>query len=143
MSVEVSVVRKRLRHAIDAARREAAERRTRTEAATRAYDRFLEERAIPAFRTVAAALRGEGLAFDVRTPSEGASLVSDRNRGDTIELALDRTTDPPSPAISVTRARGSRILRAERPVRPGSPIDDITEDDVIDVLLEELKPWMA
>ena len=143
MSVDVSLVRKRLRHAIDAARREAAERRTRTDAAARAYDQFLEERAVPAFRSMAAALRGEGITFDVLTPSGGVSLVSDRNRGDVIELELDRTTDPPSPAVSVTRVRGSRIVRSERALRQDSPIEEITADDVIEMLLEELKPWMA
>lgn len=143
MSAEISLVRKRLRHAIDAARRQAADRRTRTEAAEQAYQQFLERTAVPAFRMVAAALRGEGMAFDVLTPSAGVSLVSAHQRGDVIELELDRTVDPPSPNVVVTRVRGSRVVRSERPVRQEVEIADLTEDDVIELLLDELKPWMA
>ncbi len=143
MSADVSLVRRRLRHAIDAARRAGAERRTRTDAAERVYEQFLEGTAIPAFRVVAAALRGEGIGFDVLTPSGGVSLVSARQRSDVIELELDRTTDPPAPNILVTRVRGSRVVRSERPVREDAAMEDLTEDDVIEMLLEELRPWLA
>ncbi len=143
MSADVSLVRKRLRHVIDAARRAGAERRTRTDAAERAYDQFLETTAVPAFRVVAAALRGEGMAWDVLTPSGGVSLVSTRQRGDVIELELDRTTDPPSANVIVTRVRGSRNMRSERPVRQDTALEQLSEDDVIEMLLDELKPSLA
>ena len=61
---EVGLVRKRLRAEIDAARRAAATRRERAVAVTRAFDTFLTDTAIPAFRAMANVLRVEGIPFD-------------------------------------------------------------------------------
>ena len=115
---------------MDAARRDAATRRERASAAARAYEEFLEERAIPAFRAMANVLRAEGIPFEVMTPSGGARLVADSNRDDVIELELDTSLDPPQPLVITMQTRGSRILRTERLVKEGSPISEITEDDV-------------
>jgi hypothetical protein len=88
-------------------------------------------------------LKSEGLPFEVMTPSGGVRLVSDRNRDDALEIELDPTLDPPQPLLSVVQSRGSRILRTERLVKEGSPIADISEDDVIELLVEQLKPWLG
>jgi hypothetical protein len=141
--MDVGHVRKRLLAAIDASRREAAARRLRAEAASRAYDEFLERTATPVFRDMAIALRAHGLPFEVMTPSGGLRLVSTRNRDDAIELELDTTRDPPTPMVSVTRVRGSRSLRTERPVKPDTSIEQLGDEDVLAMLLEELKPWLA
>jgi hypothetical protein len=45
--------------------------------------------------------------------------------------------------VTITRARGSRVLRRERPVKPGTPLAQLTEDDVVEMLLEELRPWLV
>jgi hypothetical protein len=127
---------------MDAARRSAAERRTRADSAREAYDRFLDDRAVPVFRTVANILKSEGLAFDVMTPSGGVRLVPERTREDGIELTLDATSDPPRPALTVVRSRGSRSVRSEQPLKDGAPIDALTEDDVAAALLDALVPWM-
>ena len=66
--MEVSEVRRRLRGVVEQAKRHAAERRARNDDASRAYDTFLAEVAIPAFHTVAQALTGEGYRFKVFTP---------------------------------------------------------------------------
>jgi hypothetical protein len=136
-------VRKRLKTAIEAARRAAATRRERATAAMREYEEFLESRAVPAFRTVANVLRAERLPFEVMTPSGGVRLVADKNRDDAIDLELDTTLDPPQPLLSVVQSRGSRVLRTERLVKEGSPISDISEDDVIELLIDQLKPWLG
>jgi len=136
-------LRKRLKAAIEAARRASATRRERATAAAREYDEFLETRAVPAFRAIANILRSEAIFFEVMTPSGGARLVSDKNRDDMIELELDTTLDPPQPLLSVVQSRGSRVLRTERLVKEGSPISDISEDDVIDLLIDQLKPWLG
>lgn len=141
--VDPAKVRKRVRSAIDAARRESAARRERASAASRDYEEFLETRAVPAFRLMANILRAEGIPFEVMTPSGGVRLVSDRNRDDAIELELDTTLDPPQPLLSVVQSRGSRVLRTERPVKEGAPISSISEDDVIDLLIDQLKPWLG
>lgn len=136
-------LRKRIKVAIEAARRAAATRRERSAAASRDYETFLETRAVPAFRSIANVLRSEGLPFEVMTPSGGVRLVSDKNRDDALELELDSTLDPPQPLLSVVQARGSRVLRTERLVKDGAEINDISEDDVIDLLIEQLKPWLG
>ena len=139
---EVGLVRKRLRAEIDAARRAAATRRERADAVTRAFDTFLTDTAIPAFRAMANVLRVEGIPFEAQTPAGGVRLVSDRNRDDSLAIALDDTQDPPQPMMISTRTRGSRMLRTERPLKEGVEVDRITEDDVIERLLEELRPWL-
>jgi len=140
---DVALVRKRVRAAIDAARRDHDQRRTRVADATRLYDAFLEASAAPAFRTVASALKGEGLGFEVMTPAGGVRLVSERHRDDAIAIELDTSTDPPRPMVTITRARGGRSLRSERAVKADTSLAELTEDDVIDMLVEELRPWLA
>jgi hypothetical protein len=140
---DVGVIRKRVRFAIDAARRDQVERRGRAAEAAKVYDSFLESAATPAFRTLANILKAEGLSFDVMTPSGGVRLASDRNRDDAIELELDSSADPPEPLVTITRARGSRVLRRERPVKHGTPLGQLTEDDVVEMLIEELRPWLV
>jgi hypothetical protein len=140
---DVGIVRKRVRFAIDAARRDQVERRARAAETAKAYESFLESAAAPAFRMLANVLRAEGLQFDVMTPSGGVRLASDRNRDDAIELELDSSADPPEALVTITRARGSRVLRRERPVKHGTPLAQLTEDDVVEMLLEELRPWLV
>jgi hypothetical protein len=139
---DVAQLRKRVRAAIDAARREDTERKTRTAEATRAYEVFLDTIAIPAARQVAMALRAEGVPIDVTTPSGAVRLVSERRRGDGVEISLDGGTDPPSVLVTITRMRGSRHLQADRPLKSEAPIAALTEDDVIEMFLEVLKPWL-
>lgn len=141
---DVALIRKRIQKAIEQARRRAADRRARVQEARHAYDEFLETRAIPAFRSVAMVLKAEGLAWEVMTPSGEVRLVPDRRREDSIALAFDATADPPQPIVSVTRGQGGRILHHERPVKPGTPsAAALTEDDVVEMLAEELGPWLG
>jgi hypothetical protein len=141
---DVAQIRKRIQRAIEQARREAADRRARVHEAERAYDEFLETRAIPAFRSVAIVLKAEGLAWEVMTPSGEVRLVPDRRRDESIALSFDATAEPPQPLVSITRGRGSRILPAERPIKAGTPASSaLTEDDVVDMLVEELRPWLG
>ena len=141
---DVAQIRKRLQKAIERERREAAERRVRVHEAQRVYEEFLENRAIPAFRAVAIVLKSEGLSWEVMTPSGEVRLVPDRRRDESIALAFDPTADPPQPMVSITRGRGSRTVHAERPVKAGTPSSSaLTEDDVVEMLLEELRPWLA
>jgi len=140
---EVGLVRRRLRTEIDAARRAAATRRERAAAVSRAFDAFLAETAIPAFRLLANVLRVEGIPFEAQTPSGSVRLVSDRNRDDVIAIVLDDSQDPPQPMVVSTRSRGSRMIRTERPLKEGADVDRITEDDVIERLIEELRPWLG
>jgi hypothetical protein len=141
--MDVALIRKRLKAEIEQARRAAAERRERAKAATRAYEQFLDETAIPAFRQLATVLRAEGIPFEVQTPSGGVRLVPERSRDEGIALELDPTHDPPQVMISSTRAWGSRVVQHERAVKERTAIDRLTEDDVFEQLFDELRPWLG
>jgi hypothetical protein len=136
--LEVSEVRRRLLAAIDRARQAAAERRVRTDAAARDYEAFLGQRAAPVFHQFAAALKGEGHGFTVFTPASSIRLASERSPEEFIELVLDDSADPPAVLGRTTRGRGRRTVSSERALGSGAPIADLTEDDVLAFLLEQI-----
>jgi hypothetical protein len=140
---DIGLIRKRLRTEIDQARRSAAERRERSTAASRAYQAFLDDIATPAFRQMATVLRAEGILFEMQTPSGAVRLVADRSRDDVIQLELDESQDPPQALLISTRNRGSRMIRTERAVKERAAIDKITEDDLIERLFDEIRPWLG
>ena len=140
--MDTSEVRRRLRGAIDAARAQAAARRERADAASRAYDAFLAEHAAPAFHTFANALAAEGHLYKVFTPAGSVRLASQKSQDDYIEVVLDNETDPPHVLGRVSRGRGRRNLSTERPVRRGTAVSDLTQDDVFEFLLEEIVPFL-
>ena len=142
MTVEVSRVRNRLRRAIDGARDQALQRRQHVAEAERAYQVFLDEVATPLVRQVANALKVEGYAFTVFTPGNGLRLASDRGRDDYIEFALDDTNEPPQVVTRISRTRGSRTLNEERPVKPGTSPDAISDEELLDFLLDALEPFL-
>lgn len=136
--MEVSEVRRRLRAAVDDARKAAAERRGRTDAAARDYEEFLGQRAIPVLHQLAAALTAEGHLFKVFTPAGSVRLASERSHEEFIELALDDSSNPPTVVGRTSRGRGRRMISSERPVRQGVAIADLTEEDVLAFLLGEI-----
>jgi hypothetical protein len=140
---DVALLRRDLLRTIEAARRDAARRRQAREAARTAYETFLVEQAIPVFRAFASALKAEGLPFEVMTPQGGIRLVPERSREDAIELELDGELDPPQVILRTTRTRGSRTLRAEMPLRDGTPVDQLSEDDVVRALMGAIGAWVA
>ena len=141
---DVAAVRKRVRTAIDQARRDQAERRTRVAEAQANYETFLQTAAIPIFRMLANVMKSEGnLNFEVMTPAGGVRLQSERNREDAIQMELDTTADPPQPLVTITRMRGSRVIQTDRSIKGSNPLARLTEDDVLEMLLEELRPWLV
>ena len=140
--MEVAQVRKRLKSAIDAARTRAQERRQRTAAADTAFATLLEDVATPLFRQMANALKAEGQTFTVFTPGGSVRLASDRSRDDFIDLALDTSGDKPQVLGRISFTRGSRTIDQERPVRAGAAPDEITEDELLEFLVDALEPWL-
>jgi hypothetical protein len=140
--MEISQVRKQLKTAIDRARVGAQQRRQRTAEAERAYATFLETVATPVMRQVANALKAEGYAFTVFTPGGGLRLASDRSRDDYIEFALDSSLERPQVVARTSQTRGSRTIEDERILRKGTPIEAITEEQVLEFLLDVLEPWL-
>lgn len=140
--MEVSLVRNRLNRAIEAARQRGQQRRELTAATERSYDTFLQDVATPVTRMVANTLKVENYAFTVFTPGGGLRLASDRGRDDYIEFALDAAADPPQVVGHIRHTRGSRTLNEERPIKPGTPPEALSEEDVLTFLLDALGPWL-
>ena len=140
--MEVSDVRRRLRSAIEDARRRVTERRARVDDATRAYERFLTNIAVPAFNQLAQALVAEGYRFKVNTPGQTVRLVPDRATEEFIEFALDSEHDSPAIVARTVRGRGRRMTSSERTIAEDLRIAELTEQDVVDVLCEELLPFL-
>jgi hypothetical protein len=140
--VEVSEVRRQLKHAIDRAKARAQRKRNDAADAERAYATFLEEIATPTTRMLANVLKAEGYLFTVSTPSGGLRLASDRGRDDYIELMLDGSGDKPTVVGRVRHTRGSRTLEDERPIKAGASPQDLTEGDVLSFLVVALEPWL-
>ena len=136
--MEVSEVRRRVRAAIESARREAQERRVRNDRAALEYQDFLRDRAVPLFQTVASALVAEGYRFKVFTPADSVRLASETSGNDFIELTLDATADPPTVSGRTSRGRGSRLVDRQRPVKEDKAIADLSDEDVLGFLMEEI-----
>jgi hypothetical protein len=142
VGIEISELRKRVRAAIEQSRRAAAARRAEVDEATAAYETFLTQMAEPLVQMLANALRAEGYPFTVFTPRGGLRLASGRSGEDFIEFVLDTTARPPVALLRVNRGRGRRVLQHERPIRGEERISQLTEEDVIAALLEEIGPFV-
>jgi hypothetical protein len=140
--MEVSDVRRRLRAAIEGARARAAERRARTDEASRAYEAFLAAIAVPAFHTVVNALVGEGYRFKVITPGRAVRMSPERQSEDFLELSLDTERDVPAVVLLTTRGRGRRLVTTERVLSEGANIPVLTDELVVTALLDELLPFI-
>lgn len=142
MTMEVSDIRRRLRAAIDRARLLSSERRARDAQAARDYEQFLEQRAVPVFHQVSAALVAEGHLFKVFTPAGSVRLASERSPDEFIELALDDSADPPEVVARTSRGRGRRMISSVRAMKDRTPIASLTEEDVLAFLLQEIVPFV-
>ena len=137
--MEISVVRKRLTETIERAKKQAGERRGRSDQAARDFELFLQKVAVPLFRQVANALKADGYAFTVFTPTGSVRLMSDRVAEDYIELTLDSADDPPRVMGQISHTRGRRVVDAERAI--GAP-ETITEEELLEFLLKELEAFV-
>ena len=140
--MEVSDVRRRLRAAIEEARRRSAERRTRSDEASRAWQTLLTDVVVPAFHLMQSALVGESRRFTVSTPGESARLSLEHSAQDFVELSLDTARDVPAVLIRSTRGRGRHTIATERVVRENEAIATLTQEDVVAAVLEELIPFI-
>ena len=140
--MEPSDVRRRLRAAIDEAKRHSTERRARVEAASRAWADVLPATVVPAFHALSQALAAEGHRFKVLTPGESARLSVERSAEEFIELALDTGRDVPAVMLRSTRGRGRRMISSERVAAEGGAIAPLTQEAVVGFLLEELIPFL-
>ena len=141
-SIETSELRKRLRHAIDERRKATAARRATLDEAAAAFTDLLEKTATPLVQKLANALRAEGHHFTVFTPNGGLRMALAKSADDFLEFALDTSQDEPFAALRVNRTRGRRVVQHERPVKGRTPVDRLSEEDVLQALLEEIAPFV-
>jgi len=141
--MEVSQVRKRVQQGVATARTRAQERRQQADEATRDYKVFLEVVATPLVQQLANVLKVEGYAFTASTPGDSVRLTNDRGRGDFVELALDTSGERPQVVGRITQSRGSRRLDEERPIKAGALPSELTDDDVLEFLMQVLEPWLV
>ena len=137
--METSEIRKRLNQTIERAKRNAAERRARSDEAARAFETFLSATAVPIVRQVANILRSDGYQFSVSTPSGSVRLMSDRTAEDFIELSLDTAGETPQVVGHSSYSRGRRVRESERTI--GAP-GELTEEAVLAYLLKELEAFV-
>ena len=140
-SIETSELRKRLRHTIDERKKATSARRAMLDEAAVAYKELLEMTATPLVQKLANALRAEGHNFTVFTPNGGLRMALAKSADDFIEFALD-TEDEPFAALRVNRTRGRRVVQHERPVKGRTAIERLSEEDVLQALLEEIAPFV-
>jgi hypothetical protein len=136
--MEISDIRRRLRQALEQARQASTERRARADSTRVAYDAFLRDIAVPVFRMFSNVVKAEGHAFTVATPADGVRLVSERHNDDYVEVWLDTSIDPPKVATRLNRSRGRNLTTTEGLLRPDSPINSLTDEDVLSFLLETI-----
>ena len=137
--MDVSELRKRILHALDAARKDAVARRSEVDEATRAYEQFLENVAAPLLKQAQAVLRAEQQQFTVHTPAGSARLVSDSSPQTFVEFVLDVSPRVPQVLGRVSLTRGRQgIVVEERPLATGKPVSALTEDDVAQFLVTEI-----
>jgi len=137
-AMETSDIRRRLRQALEQARKATAERRGGADLAAAAYGAFLANIATPVFRVVANVAKADGHAFTVFTPADGVRLVSERQGDDYIEIWLDASLDPPQVATRVNRLRGRNLTTSEGLLRPDAAINALTDEDVLAFLLANI-----
>ncbi len=84
----------------------------------------------------------KGTSFKVFTPAESVKLAAEGGADDFIEIVLDSTVNPPRVTGHTSRSRGRRSTSSERPIRHGSGPADLTEEDVLDFLVEEIAAFV-
>ena len=137
--IEISEVRRRVRQAIEDARKAAVDRRGAVVQAHRDYELFLRDIAVPVYRMTASALKAEGYAFTLMTPADAVSLVRDSS-GDHVTIELDTARTSPTVMGRARFTAGRETTEIERPIREGTRILNLNEEDVLTFLLESLKP---
>lgn len=138
--MEPSDVRRRLRGAIEQAKRHAADRRAVADEASRVWAERLPTAVVPAFHALQNVLNGEGYRVSVSTPGETARLSLERSAEEFVEMALDTEREPPAVVVRSTRGRGRRVISSERVVAEGPEIAELDQDVVTDVIIEEIVP---
>ncbi|MDO8836487.1 MAG: hypothetical protein Q7V01_12875 [Vicinamibacterales bacterium] len=135
MAVEVSHIRRLVQGRLAEVKRVAAARRERIALAEREFAVFLPSMALPVFNAIAQALSAEGHPYRVTTPGGGVRMGSERSARNFVDLRLDTSTAEPNVVVEFSRERGHRVLVDERVLGSGKPVSALTEEDVVEFLV--------
>jgi len=137
--MDVSELRQKILRAIDEGRPdEHARRRAEVDTAKAAYERFLENVAVPLFKQAQSILKAEARSFTVYAPADGVKLVSDASPMTFLEFLLDTSSEQPRVLGRVSRARPRGVMVEEQPLASGKAIDQLTDDDVAGFFVTEI-----
>jgi len=140
--MEPSVLRKRVREAIESGRQAAAARRSASDAASRTWQTTRETIVGPAWRQAVQVLRAEGYLLQVSTPGDAVRVSLENAPQDGVELALDTTGPEPALLQRVTRSRGRDMTSDESVVVSGSEaIGAVTDEQACSLLLTAMAPF--
>jgi hypothetical protein len=139
---DLTDLRRRVRQAMQDAKRKAAERRASRDAAAAAWATAVAEIVEPVSTNVAAAMTGEGLPFRLETPRGTVRLVSERSADDYIELVLDDADERDAPEVigRTVRGRGRQSVTVVEELL--GPPSELSEDRVILFLMGALAPFV-
>ena len=89
-------------------------------------------------------LKAEGQPFTAQTPAGSVKLVSDHGAQDFLEIELDAASAQPQVIGRTSQMRGRQgQVVEERPIATGKAIADLTEDDVSQFLLAEIRKFVT
>jgi hypothetical protein len=139
---ELTDLRRRVRQAIQDAKRKGAARRAARDEASAAWNTAVSAVVEPVATDVAAALTGEGLPFRLETPRGTVRLVSERSAHDYIEIVLDDSDEADAPGVIgrsvIGRGRQSVTVIEE----PLGPPDGLTDDRLTAFYMNAILPWI-
>ena len=137
--METSELRKRIIHALDAAQKDAAVRRTEVDSAKRAWDDLHAGVIVPLLRQAQAVLKAESKLFTVHAPADSARLASDTSSQTFIEFTLEISGNNAQVVGRRSVAHGGkRVDVEERPVSPGKPVQDLKDEDFAAFIVQEI-----
>ena len=137
--METADVRKRVKEALERVKRQHAERRAHNAQASAAFEVFLQRSAVPVIQQVARALKAEGYLFVVNTPAGSVRLASEKSGSDFVDLRLDTSGGRPQVVLRVERLRGRDHVAEERPIKPGTLVEHVTDQDVLDAVIAAIE----
>jgi hypothetical protein len=137
--MDTGELRRRILRALEESKNDAALRRTEADAAARAYEEFLAQRAVPMLKQTLDVLKAERQIFVLNAPAGSARIVADGSPNTFLEFVMDASGGRPLVVGRVSRERGrQRVLVDERPIVTDKAIADITEEDVAAFLVAEI-----
>jgi len=144
--METSVVRQRVREAIERVKRSAGDRRgdrrAQMDEASRQYELFLQRIAVPLFKQVGNVLVTEGHPFTVFTPGGSVRLMSDRVNDDYLEVVLDTNGAAPKLLGRASHSRGGDVTQSELVLNATTDISALTDEDLLGFVLSELEAFV-